>query len=52
MPVASGTDDLTVPVPLQEGGIDVYECLEKEKREELKGEGEGCCLWPNMLLNT
>ncbi len=30
--MASGTDDFTVPTPLQEGGIDVYECLEEERK--------------------
>lgn len=48
--MASGTDDFTVPVPLQGGGIDVYECLEGERKEEL--EGEPCCLMANTPLKT
>lgn len=32
MPVARGSDDFTVPVPLQERGINVYECLEEERK--------------------
>lgn len=30
--MASSTDDFTVPIPLQEGGIDVYECAEEQRR--------------------
>lgn len=40
--MASGSDEFSVPIPLQKGGIDVYECLEEERKEEREGIGDQC----------